>query len=80
MTELLQATALALVAIGGTAVVLTRDPLRQVFVLSLYGFLLAIMFLLVQAPDVAFSELAVGTVAVPLLILVALAKVRSRDQ
>jgi uncharacterized MnhB-related membrane protein len=77
MTEALQAIALALVAIGGAAVVLTRDPLRQVFVLSLYGFLLAIFLLLVQAPDVAWSELAVGAVAVPLLILLALAKVRS---
>jgi uncharacterized MnhB-related membrane protein len=77
MTEALQAIAPALVAIGGAAVVLTRDPLRQVFVLSLYGFLLAIFLLLVQAPDVAWSELAVGTVAVPLLILLALAKVRS---
>jgi energy-converting hydrogenase B subunit D len=80
MTEALQSIALALVAAGGTAVVLTREPLRQTFVLSLYGFVLAILFLVVQAPDVAFSELAVGTVAVPLLILLALSKVRSKDE
>jgi uncharacterized MnhB-related membrane protein len=80
MTAALQAIALLLVAAGGTAVVFTRDPLRQVFVLSLYGLLLTILFLLVQSPDVAFSELGVGTVAVPLLILLALAKVRSKEQ
>lgn len=80
MSEVLQIIALALVAVGGAAVVLTREPLHQVFVLSLYGFLLAILFLVVQAPDVAYSELAVGTVAVPLLILLTLAKVRSKDE
>lgn len=79
MTEALQAIALALVAAGGTAVALTRDPLRQVFALSLYGFLLTILFLLLMSPDVAFSELAVGTVVTPLLILLALAKARSKD-
>lgn len=79
MTAALQVIALLLVAAGGTAVALTRDPLRQVFALSLYGFLLAILFLLLMSPDVAFSELAVGTVVTPLLILLALAKVRSKD-
>lgn len=76
MTTALQCISLVLVALGGTAVALTRDPLRQAFVLSLYGLLLTLLFLLLQAPDVAFSELGVGTVALPLLFLLALAKVR----
>jgi energy-converting hydrogenase B subunit D len=43
-------------------------------VLSIYGLILTIFFLLLQAPDVALSELAVGSAALPLMILVALVK------
>jgi len=34
------------------------------------------MFLVYQAPDVALSQITVGAVALPLMILLALAKVR----
>jgi uncharacterized MnhB-related membrane protein len=43
---------------------------------SLFGILLGILFFAVQAPDVALSEIVVGAVALPLMILLALAKVR----
>ncbi|HET7213265.1 MAG TPA: DUF4040 domain-containing protein [Terriglobia bacterium] len=73
----LQSIVLLLVGVAGTGVVLTREPLRQVVVLSFYGLLLALMFLLFQAPDVAFSQIVVGAVAMPLLVLLAVTKVRS---
>ncbi len=75
MTVLLAAV-LVLVAAGGTAVVLTRDPLNQAIVASFYGLLLGMAFLVLQAPDVALSQITVGAVALPLMILLALAKVR----
>ena len=71
-----QAVALLLVALGGAAVALTRDIRRQALVLSLYGFTLVILFLVFQAPDVALSELVVGAVAFPLVLVVALMKER----
>ena len=74
----LQVICLALVALGGTAVVLTRNPVHQALVLSFYGLLLALLFLVLQAPDVALSELAVGSAAVPLILLVTLAKTKER--
>ncbi|SDM43239.1 protein of unknown function [Methylobacterium phyllostachyos] len=64
-------------AISGTAVVLVRDPNRQVFAIAANGLVLTILFDALQAPDVALSELAVGTAAVPLLFLVALMAVRA---
>ncbi|HEX4129195.1 MAG TPA: hydrogenase subunit MbhD domain-containing protein [Pirellulales bacterium] len=70
--------ALVLVALGGTAVVLTRDLVNQAIVLSLYGMALALLFLVLQAPDVAFSEITVGSAALPLILLVTIAKVRER--
>lgn len=74
----LQAICFVFTAIGGTAVVFTRDPRRQVLVLSLYGVVLTTLFMTLQAPDVAFSELAVGSVAVPAMLLIALAATSRR--
>ena len=67
-----------LTAVAGTAVVLVRDPVRQVFAIAVNGLVLTILFDALQAPDVALSELAVGTAAVPLLFLVALMAVRTQ--
>lgn len=75
MTVLLAAV-LLLVAAAGTAVVLTRDPLNQSIIASFFGLLLGLAFLVLQAPDVALSQITVGAVALPLMILLALAKVR----
>jgi uncharacterized MnhB-related membrane protein len=80
LMDALQVTLLLLVALGATAVVLIRVPVRQVVALSAYGVLLAVLFLAFQAPDVTLSELAVGSVALPLLLLLALAKVREREK
>ena len=80
LMDTLQVTVLVLVALGATAVVLTRDPVRQVIVLSVYGILLAVLFLAFQAPDVTLSELTVGAVALPILLLLTLAKVRGREK
>jgi energy-converting hydrogenase B subunit D len=76
----LQAVVLSLVAAGGLAVVATREPVRQAIVLSLYGLTLAVLFAVLQAPDVALSSLTVGSVALPLMILLALAKIRRRER
>lgn len=72
----LQLCSYILVAIGALLVVLTRNPERQVLVYGLYGLLLTLLFLLLRAPDVALSELTVGAIAIPLTILVTLAKMR----
>ena len=76
MIALLQVVALVLVAAGGTAVVMIRNPLPQAIAASFYGLLLGILFTLFQAPDVALSQIVVGAVALPLMILLALAKTR----
>jgi energy-converting hydrogenase B subunit D len=61
-------------------VVLARDPLRQAMVASIYGLVLGILFFVFQAPDVALSQTVVGAVALPMMILLALAKVRGGEQ
>lgn len=76
MREAMVAVALVWAAASGTAVVLTRDPLRQAFVAGFFGLALATLYLSLQAGDVALSQIAVGAIAVPLMVLLSLAKVR----
>jgi energy-converting hydrogenase B subunit D len=78
--DALQITLLVLVAAGATAVVLIRRQVHQVLMLSVYGVLLAVLFLAFQAPDVTLSELTVGAVVLPIILLLALAKVRKREE
>jgi uncharacterized MnhB-related membrane protein len=75
----LQAGILLFIAIVGAAVVLTRNPLSQVIGLTFYGLLLALMFFIFQAPDVAFSQVVVGAVAIPLMVLLTLARIRHHE-
>lgn len=62
-------------AFSGLLVVRSRDPRRQVYALCGNGLVLAVLFFVLQAPDVAYSEIAVGTVVLPLLFLITLAAV-----
>lgn len=78
--DALQITLLVLVAAGATVVVLTRRHVHQVLTLSVYGVLLAVLFLAFQAPDVTLSELTVGAVALPIILLLTLAKIRRREE
>jgi energy-converting hydrogenase B subunit D len=80
MMQALQITLLVLVAAGATAVVLIRARVRQVLMLSIYGVLLAVLFLAFQAPDVTLSELTIGAVVLPIVVLLTLAKVRKPEQ
>ena len=76
----LQIIALVLVAAGGTAVVLTAEPLRQTMVLGVYGIGLTFLFFTFQAPDVALSEIVVTGIGLPVIILAALRKIRQHER
>jgi uncharacterized MnhB-related membrane protein len=75
----LQAAVLGLVALGAGAVALCRNPLRQIVLSGVYGLLLVVLFVVLQAPDVALSMLVVTTVAYPLIVLAAIARTRGDD-
>jgi energy-converting hydrogenase B subunit D len=77
MTDVLVIALLALVIVAGTVVALTGDPARQAITLSVHGLLLGLLFMVLQAPDVALSQLVVGTAVVPLMVMLTLRKVRS---
>lgn len=70
------AVCLVLTAFAGTAVVLSSDPARQAPTLSAFGLVLAALFMALQAPDVALSQIGVGTAIVPLMVMLAIRKIR----
>jgi energy-converting hydrogenase B subunit D len=47
---------------------------------GVYGFALAALFFAFQAPDVAMSEIVIATVALPIMIVLALVKIHEHDQ
>ena len=71
--------ALTMVLLGGTALVLTEKPARQAIMLSIYGVLLGILFLTLSAPDVALSQIGVGTAVVPLVVMLAIRRIETRS-
>ena len=78
--SVLHAVALVVVALTGTATVLVRDPARQLVVAGFFGLALAVLFFVVGAPDVALSQIAVATVAVPVMALLTLARMAQREE
>jgi energy-converting hydrogenase B subunit D len=76
----LQIVALLVVAAGGLAVTLVDDPLRQTLVLGIYGLALMFLFFVFQAPDVALSEIVVGTIGLPLIVVAALRKIAEHER
>ncbi|MEO8725607.1 MAG: DUF4040 domain-containing protein [Acidobacteriaceae bacterium] len=71
---------LLMLALGAPAVVLTRDILKQAIAVSFYGILLALCFFIFQAPDVALSQITIGAVILPLMLLLAMTKMRRQNQ
>ncbi|MFI6567342.1 Na(+)/H(+) antiporter subunit B [Streptomyces sp. NPDC050534] len=80
MADALIVVALLLVAASATVAVVTRDPMRQALVLSVLGVVLAVLFTVLQAPDVALSQLAVGSALTPLLVMLSVRKIRRRGR
>ena len=80
MADALIVVALLLVAASATVAVVTRDPMRQALVLSVLGVVLAVLFTVLQAPDVALSQLAVGSALTPLLVMLSVRKIKRRGR
>jgi energy-converting hydrogenase B subunit D len=78
--NVLLALILTLVAFSALVVVLIREPARQAIALGVFGLLEAVMFFVVQAPDVAFSQITVGGVAVPAMLFLAITKIRTQGR
>jgi energy-converting hydrogenase B subunit D len=71
---------LTLVGATGTLTVAIREPVRQTIAAGILSLLLALLFFALQAPDVALSEIVIGSIAIPVMLLLAIAKIREQEQ
>jgi energy-converting hydrogenase B subunit D len=67
---------LAIVLAAAVLVIRLRNLNGAVMALSAVGTALSVLFVVLGAPDVAHSEVVVGAIALPVLYLVAIGKVR----
>jgi uncharacterized MnhB-related membrane protein len=75
----LLATMLTVVAVVGGLTVLIREPVRQAIMAGVLGLSLAALFFALQAPDVGLSEIVVGGAGIPIMLLLAIAKIRGQQ-
>lgn len=68
--------AVTIVGVAGTVVALTFRPERQAVTLSVFGLALTVLFVVLQAPDVALSQLIIGGAVVPLMIMLTIRAIR----
>jgi uncharacterized MnhB-related membrane protein len=68
---------LALILASAVFVVMLKNLNGAVMALSAMGTGLAVVFVVLGAPDVAHSEIVVGAIALPVLYLVAIGKIRT---
>ncbi len=59
---------------------LSRDLLAGVIIFSVYGLIMSLMWLRLQAPDLALAEAAMGAGVTTVFFLVTVFKTRGRDQ
>jgi energy-converting hydrogenase B subunit D len=74
---LLDYLCLAALLASAVLVVLLRNLSGSVMALSALGTVLALLFVVLAAPDVAQAEVVVGAIALPVLFLVAIGKIRT---
>ena len=70
---------LILIAISALAIVRTDNVRNQLLAVSFYGLLLGLMFFIFQAPDVALSQITIGAIALPLMLMLALTRMKHRE-
>jgi uncharacterized MnhB-related membrane protein len=68
---------LALILASGALVVVLHNLSGSVMALSAMGTVLGVLFVVLAAPDVAHAEVVVGAIALPVLYLLAIGKLRT---
>ena len=73
--EVLNVILLAVIVICAVAVSLTRELLSAVIIFMTQGLTMSVVWIMLQAPDLAITEAAVGTGISTVLMLAALKKI-----
>jgi energy-converting hydrogenase B subunit D len=68
---------LAVIVLSALLVVCLRNRIASVIALSAMGTAMALLFVVLSAPDISHAEVVVGSIATPVLYLIAISKIRS---
>jgi len=80
MIWLLNIALLILLVATAIAAVQSSDLLAAVVILSVYSFIMAILYTQLNAPDVGLTEAAVGAGATTLLFIIAIRRTARREE
>lgn len=69
-----------LVAVAALCLARTRGTRCQVLALVYFGAVVAVMFFVFHLPDMAFSQIAVGAAALPLMVMLAVTRMNHRSE
>ena len=78
-TEILKILLLLLLVVCAVSVNLTKSLLQAVIIFLSYSSIMCILWVLMESPDLAITEAAVGAGVSSILCLVTLKKIRSED-
>ena len=61
------------------ATALVKKPMQAVIIYMAYSVMMSVVWILLQSPDLAITEAAVGAALSPLIFIVTLKKIRGGD-
>ncbi|MBS4022954.1 MAG: DUF4040 domain-containing protein [Dethiobacter sp.] len=79
MTYVLQYLLLIFMVLCAIAVARTRDLLAAVIIFAAYSLIMAVLWQLLAAPDIAITEAALGAGVTTLLLVAAISKTRRQE-
>lgn len=78
--EILTIILLVLLIVCAIAVNLTRNLLQSVIIFMAYSSIMAVVWILMESPDLGITEAAVGAGVSGILFLMTLKKIRAEDE
>jgi energy-converting hydrogenase B subunit D len=79
MSQLLNGILLVFLIVCSIAVARTKDLLSAAIIFSAYSLVMAILWMLLSAPDIAITEAAIGCGITTILFIAAISKTRRME-
>jgi uncharacterized MnhB-related membrane protein len=79
VTEVLKYLLLLFLVVCAIAVAKSRDLLSAVIIFAAYSLIMAVLWQLLAAPDIAITEAAIGAGVTTLLLVAAISKTRREE-
>lgn len=79
MTSFLNALLLLFLVVCAISVAKTRDLLSAVVIFAAYSLIMAVIWMQLEAPDIAITEAAIGAGVTTLLLIATISKTRREE-